>query len=249
MGVRWLPGVRRDRPPLTNRRTGEWITPMDIRVVPMTELAGSCREETAKFARREPSQDIFCLELLRRAVVERDEAAWEAVFAQYRGLVLGWIRRHPASVTVAEDEIYWVNRTFERFWSALRAERFAEFHALAALLRYLKLCAQSVLLDEVRARARVHAEEQVGDSTPTNPEALTLGELGREELWRIVEATTVDDQERLVARLCFALDLKPREVYERYPERYVSVADVYRVKRNLLERLRRNPEVRALIQA
>jgi hypothetical protein len=220
---------------------------MDVRFVPVTELAVSCREETAKFTRREPSRDSFCLELLRRAIVERDEAAWGAVFAQYQGLVLGWIRRHPASVTVAEDETFWINRTFERFWSALRAERFEEFHGLAALLRYLKLCAQSILLDEVRARARERMEEQISDQAPTNPEALTLGEMGRDKLWRIVEATAEDEQERLVARLCFALDLKPREVYERYPGRYAGVADVYRVKRNLLDRLRRNPEVRALM--
>lgn len=220
---------------------------MDVPIASVAELAGACREETAKFSRREPSRDIFCLELLRRAIVERDEAAWGAVFAQYQGLVLGWIRRHPASATVAEDDMFWVNRTFERFWSALRAERFHEFHGLAALLRYLKLCAQSILLDEVRARTRGQIEEQVGTAPPTNPEVLTLGEMGREELWRIVETTAGDDQERLVARLCFALDLKPRDVFERYPERYASVADVYRVKRNLLDKLRRSPEMRALI--
>lgn len=220
---------------------------MDLAIASVAELAGACREETAKFARREPSRDSFCFELLRRALVERDEAAWAAVYAQYQGLVLGWIRRHPAVATVAEDELYWVNRTFERFWSALRAERFAAFHGLAALLRYLKLCAQSSLLDEVRARARAQVEELVEAQSPTNPEALTLGELGREELWRIVAATAGDEQERLVARLCFALDLKPREVYERYPDRYAGVADVYRVKRNLLERLRRSPEIRALV--
>lgn len=223
---------------------------MDVRIMTVAELAGDCREETAKFARREPSRDLFCFELLRRALVERDDAAWGAVYAQYQGLVLGWIRRHPAAAMVVEDESYWINRTFERFWSALRAERFGEFHGLPELLRYLKLCAQSILLDEVRARARARRariEEPVEAQGPTNPEALTIGELGREELWRIVAATAGDERERLIARLCFALDLKPREIHERYPERFAGVADVYRVKRNLLERLRRNPDLRAFL--
>lgn len=220
---------------------------MDVRLVPVAELAGSCREETEKFARREPSRDIFCLELLRRAIVERDEAAWGAVFAQYQGLVLGWVRRHPAAASVAEDEGYWVNRTFERFWSALRAERFDSFAGLAALLRYLKLCAHSILLDEVRARARARIEEGEVEGRVAGPESATLEALGRQELWRIVAATAGDEQERLIARLCFALDLKPREIQARYPEQFATVAEVYRVKRNLLERLRRNAELRALL--
>ena len=62
-----------------------------------------------------------------------------------------------------------------------------------------------------------------------------------------MEAELLDQAERLVARLCLVLDLKPREVYERHPDRFADVADVYRVKRNLLERLRRSPAIRRFL--
>jgi hypothetical protein len=56
-----------------------------------------------------------------------------------------------------------------------------------------------------------------------------------------------DEAERRAAYYCFVLDLKPREVQERHPELYGSVDDVYRIKRNVLDRLRRNPRIRAFL--
>ncbi len=68
-----------------------------------------------------------------------------------------------------------------------------------------------------------------------------------QELRRAIDAELHDEAERLVAHLCLVLDLKPREVYERHPDRFADVADVYRVKRNLLERLRRSPAIRRFL--
>ena len=62
-----------------------------------------------------------------------------------------------------------------------------------------------------------------------------------------IAAEVQDEAERRVAYLCFVLDLKPREVQERHPELYATVDDVYRIKRNLLDRLRRNPAIRAFL--
>jgi len=220
---------------------------MEVTKLPLAELAGACREENARFLRHEPARDDFCFELLRRAVLERDQRAWDAVFTQYRGLVLSWIRRHSAAPPGREDDDYWLNRAFERFWGAVGPERFGSFPNLAALLRYLKLCVHSVLLDEARARGSAGTaslDEGTNDAivAPDPAGGVVAGLAGR-ELWATIEAELRDDGERLVAYLGFALDLKPREIYERYPERYKDVADVYRVKRNLLDRLRRSPAV------
>ena len=51
----------------------------------------------------------------------------------------------------------------------------------------------------------------------------------------------------MVAYLSFARELKPSEIFGRHPGLYASVADVYRIKRNLIERLRRSPQVRAFL--
>ncbi len=228
---------------------------MDVRLMPLAALVGACREETGRFLRREPSREEFCFELIRRAIDGGDPAAWQAVYEQYRGVVLAWIRQHPASSATraaGEDDDYRVNRTFERFWTAVGAERFRLFPGLAATLRYLKMCAHSVLLDEIRARGAVQLDalsERTAD-LHTVPDAVeaAVGELAGRELWQVISAELGDEAERLVARLCFALDLKPREVYERHPDRFASVDDVYRVKRNLLDRLRRSPEVRRFLE-
>lgn len=226
----------------------------DLRLIPLTELAAACGEETAKFQRREPARDDYCLELLWRAV-GGDQTAWELVVRQYRGMVLAWVRQHPAAAAAragGEDDDYWVNRTFERFWLALKPERFGLFPGLGAILRYLKTCAHSVLLDEVRARAGARLEPLTGpaqerDQGP-DPAAIATGELAGADLWRAIAAELQDEQERTVAYLCFALDLKPREVYERHPANFADVADVYRVKRNVINRLQRSPAIRRFLE-
>ena len=53
---------------------------------------------------------------------------------------------------------------------------------------------------------------------------------------------TID--ERLVLHSLCVTDLPPRELLKEYPEVFPSVEDVYRVKRNVVERLRRSPLVR-----
>jgi DNA-directed RNA polymerase specialized sigma24 family protein len=224
---------------------------MDLRLIPLTELAAACGDETAKFLRREPARDDFCLELLWRAV-GGDQAAWELVVRQYRGMVLAWVRQHPAAATAragGEDDDYWVNRTFERFWLALKPERFGLFPGLAAILRYLKTCAHSVLLDEVRARraGSLSSLDELPETTPADHDAAdsAIRSLAGQQLWSAVLREMHDETERRVAYLSFARDLKPADIYRRSPHLFASVADVYRIKRNLLDRLRRNPEIRA----
>ena len=225
---------------------------VELRQLPLAEIAARCREETARFLRQEVTEEAFCFELFRRAVVERAGAAWEAVYTQYRGVVLAWVRRHPMAATTAEDDGYWVNRTFDRFWSAVGPERFAAFPGMAALLRYLKMCAHSVLMDDVRARRPTRLEPLTDThadvaETPDTAGAV-VGALTGSDLWDAIGAMMQDEAERRVAYCCFALDLKPREVYEQHPDLFGSVDDVYRIKRNLLDRLRRNPDIRAFLE-
>jgi DNA-directed RNA polymerase specialized sigma24 family protein len=219
--------------------------------LPTGALARRCREEAARFARGEPACEAFAHELLRRAVCDGDQAAWAAAVAQYRALVLAWVRRHPAYPVTDEGDDYWVNRTFERFWGAVGPARFRAFPGLAALLQYLKLCAGSVLLDEARRRAAAAAEplteRAAGPAGGRSGEEAVLGELAGRELWRAIEREARGEDERLVARLCLGQGLTPREVCARHPERFGEVAEVYRVKRRLLDRLGRSPAIRRFL--
>jgi hypothetical protein len=225
---------------------------VDIRTMPLAALAAHCREETDKFLRRETTHDIYCFEIFRRAIFDRDESAWGAVFAQYRGMVLSWVRRHPVATQTREDDDYWVNRTFDRFWTAVGPERFGAFPGMAALLRYLKLCTHSVLLDDVRGRGAARSEsldDRVAESIETPDVAdAAIGQLAGGDLWDVILTEVQDEAERRVAYDCFVLDLKPREVQARHPQLYGSVDDVYRIKRNVLDRLRRNLQIRGFLE-
>lgn len=219
---------------------------MDVRQATVRELARLCHDETTKYLRREPSQDDFCLELLRRAIVVRDQSAWEAILGQYRGMVLSWLRKSYGTTMRDEEDDYWVNRTFERFWQAVGPERFAHFPTLANLLQYLKQCAITALLDDARQRTRERLDERATPQrlSAAEPEPMALDKLAQQDLWDLIMAETQGEAERLVALESFSLNLKPGEIHERHPQHFTDTADVYRVKRNLLDRLRRNPAIR-----
>jgi hypothetical protein len=211
----------------------------------------------AHFAQPEPDRAYLGdgYELFRRAVCAKDSVAWEELINRYRGLVLAWVRQHASAATAHEEDDYWVACTFERFWTAIGAERFGQFPTMGALMQYLKLCAHSAVMDDARTRRSVQLESL--DALPpmhcpaaqdADPAADAARRLEGQELWASILRLITDESERLVIYLSFAHDLRPREIYERHPQRYASVTDVYRVKRNALDRLRRCSRLRRLVQ-
>lgn len=227
------------------------MTTTDPRQLSLVDLAAACQQETSRFQRGQSSRDEFCRELFYRAICLRDHGAWERIVFQYRGVVLAWIRHHPASSSAREGDDYWLNRTFERFWAAVGPDRFDRFPDLASLLKYLKMCVHSVLLDDVRAQGAAQLES-LDDAPARSVEApdfdmQAVGQLAGQELWNTIVAELPDEAERLVVYCSFALDLKPSEIYQRYSGRYATVADVYRIKRNVLERLRRSPRIQQFV--
>ena len=226
---------------------------MGLHELPLRELARRCREETVRFLRGEPRDDAFCFEIFQRAVVTRDDEAWEAIVGQYRGIVLAYVGQHTAAAMLHEPDDYWVNRAFQRFWSAVGPDRFASFPELPALLKYLKLCVHSVLMDEVRARraGTLTSLDEVPETAPAESDAerSVIGKVAGQELWEAIARELQNEAEETVVHLSFARDLKPAEIFERHPELFASVEDVYRIKRNVLDRLRRSANVRAFLPA
>jgi hypothetical protein len=226
---------------------------MMLREMAVAELARRCREETLRFLRSEERDDAFCFEVFERAIVRRDDDAWAAIVAQYRGIILAYVGQHTVAAILREPDDFWVNRAFQRFWSAVSADRFAQFPDLPALIKYLKLCVHSVLLDEARARraATLTSLDDMPDTAaaPASAERTVIGQLAGEQLWQTILRELQDEAEQVVAYLSFARDLKPAEIFGRHQNLYESVADVYRIKRNVVERLRRSPEIRAFLAA
>lgn len=187
-----------------------------------------------------------CFMQLRRALVDRDADAWEAIYARLRPLVWMWARRvasHPDQVEAI------VNAAFTRLWKAVDATRIADFADLPSLLQYLKLCVHSVALDDRRANARWSMmqswEGGIIENRFTEPaahidlEAEVLARERRDELWVVIAGCLPDRRERLLARLSFVDGLPAREVCKRYPQLFPTVGEVYRLKAAIHKRLRR----------
>jgi DNA-directed RNA polymerase specialized sigma24 family protein len=186
-------------------------------------------------------------ELFRRAIVDRDDEAWSAIYAKFRPLLLCWARHAIARTPAIGQYEDIADRALARAWSALSAEQFPQFPSLAALLAYLRTCVGAAAIDAARAEAtRERAYQKLDLPSVTTPEELVLGAQNRDELWRLVSnvASNVDD--RIILIESFVLALPPRAILERHQDRFADVPSIYAAKRNLLNRLERCRDLRQL---
>ena len=226
---------------------------LQLRLLTTAGLAHRCAQETELFFQRKPHDPRYCFELFRRAIVGRNQQAWESIYNQYLRLAAGWAQRHPLLATSGEDAEFFVNSAFEKMWAALTPEKFEHFRDLKSVLRYLQMCVHSAIVDYVR-QADYTTEElpaEVSSLRETDPEAGTetqvLRQVNNEEIWRLVSERLNDDKERRVVYGCFVLDLKPKELYAQSRNTFVDVNEVYRVKQNVVARLRRDAGLRKLL--
>src|SRR5262249_52243823 len=124
-------------------------------------------------------------------------------------------------------------------------EKLAAGGNLGAALGYLKSCARSAVLDQGRRHARRQAhEKQVatvddvsGDEALAEPD---LANLDSEAFWAIIAQHLHDERERLLLYLTYELGLRPAEIYQLHPDQFPDVREVYKMTRNILDRLRRS---------
>jgi DNA-directed RNA polymerase specialized sigma24 family protein len=203
--------------------------------------------ESTGAARADDADDALALELITRAIRDSDQAAWSRLVDTYRGLVLARVRR-TATLVHAETDAYWVNRAFERFWSAVTADRLAQFPNSRAVQKYLSLCAHSVVMDELRRRQRARCERlpEDSDQVPAGDASQDLAwdKVMAGEVWHAVADELPDEGERLVAYLSLVRDMKPSQIAQRHPDKFTSVSEVYAIKRGIVDRLRRSARVR-----
>jgi DNA-directed RNA polymerase specialized sigma24 family protein len=212
-------------------------------------LTHRCAQETESFFRRNAYNPDFCYELFRRAVLERNQRAYDCLYAQYKPLVAGWVERHPSYPGAGEEVQYFVNRSFEKLWHALTPEKFQRFPTLKALLSYLKLCTHSVVIDHARVRQHALLDEAPGDAllsglpASANVERDAVENAQQQEFWHVINRRLADEKEQAVVFGSFVLAMKPAELQVKYAHLFSDVKDVYRTKQNVLDRLRRDPEL------
>ena len=203
-------------------------------------LAEQCIREFGKYRKGEPSDDRYGLELFRRAITQQDQHAWEWLQQCYNQLVLSWIHRHPKreAAYCLDSEKNYVAQAFARFWLATTHKQKLEFSTLAAALQYLRASLNGVIIDTLRAYSRSKEASLPEPGTPGEP--LVEDTIDSGELWRLLRDMFPGEQEQRLIYLSFYCGLKPREIVRYRSQEFSDVQTVYRLRRNIYERLLRD---------
>jgi DNA-directed RNA polymerase specialized sigma24 family protein len=208
----------------------------------LAALEARCTSEINNYRHKEPTNDQYCLEIFHRAIIQHNEQAWELLYRRFHGLVLGWLRRHPRrDMAMRHDsEENYVARAFDRFWQATAHNQALEFDSLAAALSYLQACLNGTILDTLRAHARPNLTSLPEPGYPEEPATEDTDD--SEEVWEVIVSLLSNEREKRLAYLLFHCGLKAREVVQRCADEFSDVREVYRLRRNIMERLTRNAD-------
>ncbi len=207
----------------------------------ISALVEQCQQEIQGYRRGEPSNEAYGLELLHRAIMQGDQAAWAGLQQCLGEMVRGWLRCHSSRSAACywESEENYVALAFERFWQATVPQRVA-FETFAGALAYLRASLHGAILDTLRAYSR--------PKEVSLPEAGESGEpygddqTDNSDVWEILQSMLPNGREQRLAYLLYHCGLKPREIVRFCPQEWSNIQEIYRLRRNIMERLLRNAD-------
>src|SRR5215469_7198873 len=209
----------------------------------LAALEGCCMSEIQHYQHNEPYDDRYCLEIFHRAMVKHDLQAWELLQRRFTPTVKAWMRNLPQRDIACryQSEEDYIADTFVRVWQVSLRNRL-EFGSLAAALSYLKISLHGAVIDRLRAYSRPKEAPlpEPGSEAYHSEEPANEDEYGSHEMWEIIRSLLPNQRERRLAYLLYYYGLKPREVLRYCPNEFSSIQEIYRLTRNILERLIRN---------
>jgi DNA-directed RNA polymerase specialized sigma24 family protein len=222
--------------------------------MPLSLLVSHCNEEISNYHQGKVSDERYCLEIFRRALVDNDNDSWVALQDQFRANVVFWLRRHSRrrEALLVESEQEYVDDTFKRLWQWGYNQRTVldnlaafdvheGFRSLAGALTFLRYCLESLIRDNLRFCAR---QQQVPLPEYDLPvAAVDEAEVERKELWRVIQMILTREQEMHVIFLLYHEGLKPRDIVQRYPAEFANVQKIYGLTKNAMDRLRRHSAI------
>ncbi len=206
-------------------------------------LVEDAAREIQKYRHREPSNDQYSLELFNRALQQKDSLAWEAVQQCFTQMMYQWLYCHHLCEVACrfESEENYIAQGFARFWQATADNQHITFPTLGAALKYLRVSLHAVIIDTLRTYARSSVV-----ALPADDEPGTLScedEYETDELWQIIHHFLPDERQYRVAYLLYHCGLKPREIVQFCGQEFDDVQEIYRLRRNIIDRLRRNADL------
>ena len=203
------------------------------------ELAAQCEGEIKKHRLGKPGSEKYSLELLHRAILQGNEEARAFTKQCFHDLVLHWLRLHPQRGLVCklEKEVYYVDRTFERFWQSIELRQPLEFNSLADALDILQACLNGVLLDAGRAYIR-------SQKILVQSEGMLIEDnLKSNDVWNGIQNALPNGNEQRLAYLLFQCGLKPKEIARFCPREYSDVQDIYHMQSRMMNCLIRKADL------
>jgi hypothetical protein len=206
-------------------------------------LAARCLKELDNYCCGEPFTDMYGVELLRRATMQDNQEAWASVQNCFGGMVRGWLRCHPNTEAACrlESEEHYVAQAFERFWQATATHQRIEFNRLSAALQYLRASLHGAILDTLRANTQSIKVSLPKPEETGEPEV--VDSIDSSEVWEILKTILSNPRELRLAYLLFHCGLGPREIERYCPQEFNDVHEIYRLRRNIMERLFSNPDL------
>ena len=216
---------------------------MTVTEMSIAQLADACACEINNYRLGIAQDDQCWLELFRRAIVERDSDAWQVVQEQLNPIVMRWMLHHnKRSVACAlESEENYVAMAFVRFWQAAVRNQQLQFSSFGAALRYLYTSLNGAILDTLRTYA--YPQEMALPEPGSVGEPVAAEEENYTELLAVIFKLLPNAREKRLAYLLFHCGLKPREIVLQCPQEFNSVKDIYRLRRNVIERLQRHTDL------
>lgn len=205
-------------------------------------LTTRCMEELHNYGQGAPSDERFGMELFYRALIQRNSLAWEAVQHCFHESMCRWLRNHPLRDVACDydSEENYVALGFARFWQAMVNKQDGMFQSLGAAMKYLRACLHAGIIDTLRtySRVRVVGLPEPGEAgEPSSEDDYDSG-----ELWQVISHLIPQKREQRVAYLLYHCGLKPRAIVHFCYEEFNDVQEIYHMRRNIIERLRRNAD-------
>jgi hypothetical protein len=95
-------------------------------------------------------------------------------------------------------------------------------------------------MDTLRTYVRPNLESMPDHGHPNEPQV--EDRYHEDELWETISNVLSGERERRVAYLHFHCNLKPREIVHYCPGEFRGKEEIYRLKRNIMERIVRNAD-------
>ena len=188
------------------------------------------------------SDEQYCLDMFRRALLKSDQHATEQLQQRFSGLGLSWIRLHPRREEACryQKEEYYVAQAFKCLWQATAHHKELEFSTLAAVLKYLRASLNAVIIDTLRTYTRSREFPIEVHGYPG--ESVTAVHGNSDEVWNNMLTLLSDTREQRLAYLLFHCGLKPEEIAHFYPQDFSDVREISSLRLNIIEQVLLNEE-------